>query len=469
MPIRGNRSRTTNRGNIPAHPPTHSTGLLAAQTPCPTNNSRQPSTTFASSHNPRPSDYDSPSSRSSQQAFVSSSAPLAHANPVRTFEDSQYLETRGNQQSFLSSNALPNSVETLQDPQYLERSNDNSQVGAPSSVGSNGTSSITPGDSISNISSSGPGEKEREVLEVTKDVCERICLFEAPFKKGYNRSTTMEADIWREATALCGETLIRPPSKAAKLELRKNMTAARSRLVYQCKIVICKKFKDLPTAEIIQKTEYLLDKDRYICHPDGAEKHNMRFLNPLLIEIIYDQFFRGPKMKGRTDPTFIENINSVLICLTATAVHHQLEAFINGTYEPTQQFREKSVGRHFQRHTATWIGLGEELQALHIAFYKSEIKKMMRRSGHIMEEISVEGYVETDTRESILFLQNQLRANEQEAISAAMYRHNRRQILLQSANHNTLEEEIDQEPVDHEPVDQEPVGRESVDREPQEG
>jgi hypothetical protein len=387
--------------------------------------------------------------------FVPTSSNVAHRpQHLNDNHESTSGSTRENQHFVVNSNVSHiqgNSVRTFETSQYMEGSNlgvvgqESLHTGSSSSATPSAVSSITPGDSVSNLSSSGTGEVEKMILEASKGICERICLFETPFKEGYNSSTSVETYIWREAAAACQQDSIGPPSKSAKLELRKHMTAARSRLVYQCKLLTIKKFKDMSKEDIIQEVDYLMDKDRYVCHPDGAQNYNKRFLNPMLIEIIYDQFFRGPKMKGRTDPTFIEQINSVLICLTATAMHHQLEAYINGVYEPLQQFREKTVGRHFQRHTASWIGLGEELQELHIAFYKSEIRKMMRRSGHIEREIPVEGYEETDISGSISFLRNQLEANEQEAVLTAMQRRNRQRRLPRSTNENTREAEIEQE------------------------
>ena len=100
----------------------------------------------------------------------------------------------------------------------------------------------------------------------------------------------------------------------------------------------------LPT-DIEAKITYLLENDRFICHsskqqvsffhivPD--EKANsllfkecgFRFAESEIAKLLFQNWFRGGRMWGRIDKTFLGHTNDILICLTTACMYHSLKAW----------------------------------------------------------------------------------------------------------------------------------------------
>ena len=64
-----------------------------------------------------------------------------------------------------------------------------------------------------------------------------------------------------------------------------------------------------------------------------------------IVRLIYECFFKCPKMKGGRNIKFFDKINPVFICLVAVVIQHCLKAWKDGT-EPTEllDFKYVTVG-----------------------------------------------------------------------------------------------------------------------------
>ena len=73
-----------------------------------------------------------------------------------------------------------------------------------------------------------------------------------------------------------------------------------------------------------------------------------RFRASEIVTLIYECFFKHPKMKGRRDIKFFDKINPVFCCFVAAVIQHCLKAWKDGT-EPTElvNFKyETAAGRN---------------------------------------------------------------------------------------------------------------------------
>ncbi|RPB21400.1 hypothetical protein L211DRAFT_790583 [Terfezia boudieri ATCC MYA-4762] len=59
-----------------------------------------------------------------------------------------------------------------------------------------------------------------------------------------------------------------------------------------------------------------------------------RFRAEEIINIIYQRYFQGTKMKGNRDPSFLDRINGIFICFVASAMCHSLKAWRMGDCNP---------------------------------------------------------------------------------------------------------------------------------------
>lgn len=107
-------------------------------------------------------------------------------------------------------------------------------------------------------------------------------------------------------------------------------------------------FRCLPKAEKARKVKELLENDRFICREDkrqvrvttgheGVATANAkietlghRFWAKEIVEVIYNKFFAGKKMRGYRDSKFHEKINGVFICLVSSALRHCLKHWAMG-------------------------------------------------------------------------------------------------------------------------------------------
>ncbi|KAF8419988.1 hypothetical protein BGX38DRAFT_1263992 [Terfezia claveryi] len=93
----------------------------------------------------------------------------------------------------------------------------------------------------------------------------------------------------------------------------------------------------LPKECMKTKVEYLLEGDRFICRQSSRDEFRGRFRAEEIVNIIYQWYFQGPKMKGNRDPGFLDRINGVFICFVASAMRHSLKAWKTGDCNPVMQ------------------------------------------------------------------------------------------------------------------------------------
>jgi len=61
-------------------------------------------------------------------------------------------------------------------------------------------------------------------------------------------------------------------------------------------------------------------------------------LNDAIAELIFLKYYKGRKMRGRVDSSFISSINKEFICLITTALYYSLKAWDTGIYEDPIDF-----------------------------------------------------------------------------------------------------------------------------------
>ncbi|RPB28143.1 hypothetical protein L211DRAFT_778723 [Terfezia boudieri ATCC MYA-4762] len=113
------------------------------------------------------------------------------------------------------------------------------------------------------------------------------------------------------------------------------------------------------------QVKYLLDGDRFICRQTSREvgwsdgRHSQalnklillaekefrgRFQAEEIVNIIYQRYFQGAKMKGNRDPSFLDRINGVFICFVASAMRHGLKVWRTGDCNPViQEFKYETA------------------------------------------------------------------------------------------------------------------------------
>ncbi|KAF8416219.1 hypothetical protein EV426DRAFT_703734 [Tirmania nivea] len=84
--------------------------------------------------------------------------------------------------------------------------------------------------------------------------------------------------------------------------------------------------------EVEKKVNWLLHGDRFVCQEEQRETYGHRFRASEIVTAIYELFFQWQKMRGNRDPTFFDKINSVFICLVASALQYCLKKWKTGEH-----------------------------------------------------------------------------------------------------------------------------------------
>ncbi|KAG0644305.1 hypothetical protein HOY80DRAFT_1030152 [Tuber brumale] len=141
-------------------------------------------------------------------------------------------------------------------------------------------------------------------------------------------------------------------------------------------------------AEIRVKVSYLLEDDRFTCHPSKQENCGFRFGALEIAKLLYQKWFRNVKRRGRTDKYFLGRINSVLICLTAACIYHALKAWSTGTFVQPSDFPALTAQNVYLRQRATWQRLPVVVQKKLVEDTKKRIKRLLRDNGFVPEHES---------------------------------------------------------------------------------
>src|SRR5215216_6064297 len=141
------------------------------------------------------------------------------------------------------------------------------------------------------------------------------------------------------------------------LELSSQHSRIRSQFVYKSKQLIESLYQldSRDPARVRSKVQWLLEKDRFLCLPRSRDvsaplsifetiltklkRAVGRFLAPEIISLVFEQFFKGKKMRGRRDKSYFDKINHNFIALTAGILYHTLRAWITGAYVEPPDYR----------------------------------------------------------------------------------------------------------------------------------
>ncbi|RPB18382.1 hypothetical protein L211DRAFT_797138 [Terfezia boudieri ATCC MYA-4762] len=89
----------------------------------------------------------------------------------------------------------------------------------------------------------------------------------------------------------------------------------------------------------------------------AEKKFRGRFRAEEIINIIYQWYFQGAKMKGNRDLSFLDRINGVFIYFVTSAMHHSLKAWRTEDCNPViQEFKYETACVSYnkeQRETMT--------------------------------------------------------------------------------------------------------------------
>jgi hypothetical protein len=268
--------------------------------------------------------------------------------------------------------------------------------------------------------------EEDKIVACASLACEKISVFKTPLVEHSDEATQRLSEAWKQCSELAGspDTPFPPLNSPVLRELSKVMNNARGHLVAAAKDYIDQLYRNKPREDVIKEVQEALEDDRYICHPDTARQGGRRFLNPAIPTIMFNRYFKGPKQRGNVDPTFIDNINKVFVCLTATCLQHALEPWATGVYVPPKQFCEKTCLIIYLRHKKTWDNLPDEMQEEILSFYREEIEIERTRGGNAPIKERAEGYEENDVDEAMDFMAN--RRHERDVELEAIQRQRRR-------------------------------------------
>ena len=122
-------------------------------------------------------------------------------------------------------------------------------------------------------------------------------------------------------------------------------------------------FTKKPEEEVSKRVSYLLENDRFQCHPSKYEvcpipvivgtlsnvcqTCGFHFVAPEIAQLLYHKWFCGKKMHGQYDKTFLGRLNETLLCLTTACLYHALKAWSTGAFVQPADF---SMGTANSKH-----------------------------------------------------------------------------------------------------------------------
>ena len=65
------------------------------------------------------------------------------------------------------------------------------------------------------------------------------------------------------------------------------------------------------------------------------------------MQLLYHKWFRGKKMQGQYDKTFLGRLNETLLCLTMACLYHALRTWRTGAFvQPADFFMATANSKH---------------------------------------------------------------------------------------------------------------------------
>ncbi|RPB18309.1 hypothetical protein L211DRAFT_854246 [Terfezia boudieri ATCC MYA-4762] len=139
------------------------------------------------------------------------------------------------------------------------------------------------------------------------------------------------------------------------------------------------------------QVEYLLDGDRFICRQSSRSELKGRFRTEEIVAIIYQWYFKGPKMQGNRDPDFLNKVNGIFICFVASAMHHSLKAWRKGEIARVmQEFKYETAWCTYERLKNTWEIHLKAIQELIVNNIKADLARRIAAQVRIVEIESVD-------------------------------------------------------------------------------
>ncbi|KAG0640121.1 hypothetical protein HOY80DRAFT_1043105 [Tuber brumale] len=241
--------------------------------------------------------------------------------------------------------------------------------------------------------------EERIIFENAANMVRYHTWFVNPFVKPSENDSLLES-YWVKAASKLGWPGL-AMQKHAMTFLKSRQSSARSHLVSETRITV-QDFYDLlhkQPAEIRAKVSYLLEDDRFTCHPSKQENCGFRFGAPEIAKLLYHKWFRNVKMRKRTDKSFLGRINGVLICLTAACIYHALKAWSTGTFVQPSDFSALTAQNVYLRQRAIWQRLPVVVQKKLVEDMKKRIKRLLRDNGFVQEHESRAALEDLDAAE----------------------------------------------------------------------
>ncbi|KAG0632671.1 hypothetical protein HOY80DRAFT_1116268 [Tuber brumale] len=241
--------------------------------------------------------------------------------------------------------------------------------------------------------------EERIVFEKAANMVRYHTWFINPFVKPSENDSILESNWVKVASKLGWPGLAM--QKYAMTFLKSRPSSARSHLVSETRITV-QDFHDhlhKQPAEIRAKVSYLLEDDRFTCHPSEQENCGFQFGAPEIAKLLYHKWFHNVKMRGRTDKSFPGRINGVLICLTAAGIYHALKAWSTETFVQPSDFSTLIAQNVYLRQSATWPRLPVVVQKKLVEDTKKRIKRLLRDNGFIQEHDSRAALEDPDAAE----------------------------------------------------------------------
>ncbi|RPB24368.1 hypothetical protein L211DRAFT_785253, partial [Terfezia boudieri ATCC MYA-4762] len=95
-----------------------------------------------------------------------------------------------------------------------------------------------------------------------------------------------------------------------------------------------------------------------------------------IMTVIYESFFWRPKMRGKRDSKFFDNINHVFICLAAATIQHCLKELKTGEATEAIEFKYDTAAGKYNSNVKS---MNADILQLHSIIFKTHGVYIMRR------------------------------------------------------------------------------------------
>ncbi|KAF8416532.1 hypothetical protein EV426DRAFT_721788 [Tirmania nivea] len=186
------------------------------------------------------------------------------------------------------------------------------------------------------------------------------------------------SDAWERAQD--SERKYEEKNKAVDAYLKSIHSRNRSHLVAECRNTIDDifDFRCLAKDEKASKVRWLLQDDRFVYREEHRESFGHRFLAKEIVDVIYNRFYAGKKMKGHQDSKFHEKINKEMV-----------------------EFKYETAALTYSRLIGTWNKYDPKVQRLMLANIKADLNS--RILGHT-KHLDVESAEALNVNESASYV-----------------------------------------------------------------